>query len=132
MIWLRCCQAYRRHCLPIHGDSTTGLTCMRSPLPCSTPLNCRLLLEAWSSLRSSLRHHGSDLLWEQGRPEALVGHLVALAVAAGSNRLQLYHYMQPGGRSAGLEDAVAAAFSAAAEEHGASAHGLWGVACLPF
>ena len=89
---------------------------------------CRLLLEACASLRRSLRAHGSDLLWAQGHPGALVGQLVALAASAGSTRLALHHYMLPGGASADLEDEVAAAFSAVAGQHGlaSSVHHYWG------
>lgn len=91
----------------------------------------RLLLEACASLRAALQALDSDLLWLICRPEALVGHLVALAAAAGSQTVALHHYIQPGRRSAELEDAAAAAFAAAAGAHGASRCGLLaGLLCL--
>ena len=90
----------------------------------------RLLLEACASLRAALQALDSDLLWLACRPEALVGRLVALAAAAGSQTVALQHYIQPGRWSAELEDAAAAAFAAAAGAHGASRCGLlagiWG------
>lgn len=91
----------------------------RLGIPALGPHRLRLLLEATASVRASLRRRHSDLLWQAGSPEALVGRLVALAAGAGATRLSLHHYLQPGERSARLEDAVAAAFSTAAEQHGA-------------
>lgn len=81
----------------------------------------RLLLEALGSLRGSLRARSSDLLFASGLTEAAVGRLVALAADAGSTHVALHHYLQPGAASAGLEDAVAAAFAAAAAQHGEQA-----------
>jgi hypothetical protein len=89
-----------------------GCACRRPP-----PAR-RLLLEACGSLRASLRSRGSDLLWVQGTPEAAVGRLVALAAAAGCSSVTLHHYLQPGAASAEVEDAVAAALAAAAQQHG--------------
>lgn len=86
-----------------------------SSQPCAA---CRLLLEALSSLRGSLRGRGSELLFSRGCTEAAVGRLVALAAGAGSTHVALHHYMQPGAASAELEDAVAARFAAVAAQHG--------------
>jgi deoxyribodipyrimidine photolyase len=83
-------------------------------------LCCRLLLEGCASLRTSLQQLGSNLLWQQGSPEALVGRLVALAAAAGTTRLALHHYTQPGAEALEVECKVAAAFAAAAAAHGKS------------
>ena len=97
------------------------------PPPCLR-FPSRLLLEAAATLRGDLRRLGSDLLWSQGTPEALVGRLVALAVGAGATRLALHHYSQPGRGSADLERTVAAAFAAAAARQGVptSVQRYWG------
>ncbi|PSC72038.1 cryptochrome DASH-like isoform A [Micractinium conductrix] len=104
-------------------------SCSSSPgVPTLGPYRLRLLLEAAATLRGDLRRLGSDLLWSQGTPEALVGRLVALAVGAGATRLALHHYSQPGRGSADLERTVAAAFAAAAARQGVptSVQRYWG------
>ena len=87
-------------------------------MPCLDPAH-RLVLEGCASLRATLRQRGGDLLWTLGRPEVVVGHLVALAAAAGCTHVRLHHALEPGRRAVQAEDAVAAALSAAAAEHGA-------------
>ncbi|KAL4856395.1 Cryptochrome DASH [Chlorella vulgaris] len=113
-----------RELAPRAGEAAAGGGTVLG-IPQLGPHRLRLLLEGCASLRTSLQQLGSNLLWQQGSPEALVGRLVALAAAAGTTRLALHHHTQPGAEALGIEGKVAAAFAAAAAAHG-NVHTYWG------